>query len=586
MKVAASLRSESREPSQMPVDAAWEGFEGGLWKKEIDVRAVIRLNYTLYDGDAAFLAPAAARTKQFFVEERKRVGRSMLFGVVALAVAALVLSGCAVGPDYVRPDVKLNDGWNAPANSEVITQSATDSTWWKTFNDPTLDRLIELAYSQNLSLRTAGVRIMEARAALGIAVGQQYPQLQAAMASARRISLSENLANSSDFDRDFWDYQVGFDASWEADFWSRFGRGVKSQQAAYLGSVADYQDALVSLSAEVARTYATIRMFEVLIEQGRRNVGVQEEGLRIAESRYRNGATSELDVSQAGSLLESTRATIPQLEASLAQAQNALSTLLGQPTGSVLALLQGPQEIPVPPAQVALSVPAEMLRRRPDVRSAELTAIAQSERIGVAKADLYPRIELFGTVGLQTASGSSSDTAGLFDSSSLFYAIGPRISWTFLDYGRTKNRVRVEDARFQRLMVGYQDTVLRAAQEVEDNLVGYLKAREVTGFQQNAANAARRSVELAFVQYREGAVDFQRVLDAQRSQLTEENNLARARSAVATNLIALYKALGGGWETRSGQPFVPENTRNEMQKRTDWGDYFTRQPSLPPPVSR
>ncbi|WP_129775933.1 efflux transporter outer membrane subunit [Peristeroidobacter soli] len=506
--------------------------------------------------------------------------------VLALLGAMLVLSGCAVGPEYVRPQVKINEGWSTAANAQVTTQSATDSAWWKTFNDPVLDRLIDLACSQNLSLRAAGVRIMEARAALGIAVGQQYPQLQAAMASATRISLSENLANSINFDRDFWDYQVGFDATWEADFWRRFGRGVKSQEAAYLGSVADYQDALVSLSAEVARTYATIRMFEVLIAQGRNNVGVQEEGLRIAESRYRNGATSELDVSQASALLESTRASIPQLEASLAQSQNALSTLLGQPTGSVLALLQGPHEIPMPPAQVALSVPAEMLRRRPDVRGAEFSAIAQSERIGVAKADLYPRIQLFGTIGFQTTSGSTIESGNLFDSGSLFYALGPRISWTFLDYGRTKNRVRVEDARFQRLMVGYQDTVLKAAQEVEDSLVGYLKAQEVTGFQQNAANSARRSVELAFIQYREGAVDFQRVLDAQRSQLQEENNLARARSAVATNLIALYKALGGGWETRAGQPFVPENMREEMQKRTDWGDYFSQQPKLHSPVSR
>lgn len=516
---------------------------------------------------------------------RETTGGSLTPGAVALLGAALALSGCAVGPEYVRPEVKVNESWSV-AHPQVTTQSATDSAWWKTFNDATLDRLIELAYSQNLSLRAAGVRIMEARAALGIAVGQQYPQLQAATAGATRISLSENLANSINFDRDFWDYQVGFDATWEADFWRKFGRAVKSQEAAYLGSVADYQDALVSLSAEVARTYATIRMYEVLIELGRRNVGVQEEGLRIAESRYRNGATSELDVVQATALLESTRATIPQLEASLAQAQNALSTLLGQPTGSTLALLGGPQVIPVPPAQVALSVPAEMLRRRPDVRGAEFTAIAQSERIGVAKADLYPHISLFGTIGFQTTSGSSGSGAStsLFDSSSLFYALGPRISWTFLDYGRTKNRVRVEDARFQQLIVGYQNTVLKAAQEVEDSLVAYLKAQEATVFHQNAANAARRSVELAFIQYREGAVDFQRVLDAQRSQLQEENNLASVHSAVATNLIALYKALGGGWETRSGQPFIPEGTRQEMQKRTNWGDYFTQQPTLHSPA--
>ena len=498
----------------------------------------------------------------------------------SLMCGTLALAGCAVGPSYERPAVKVNEGWSATGSAQLTTQAPADAAWWKTFGDPVLDRLIELARTQNLSLQVAGLRIMEARAVLGIAVGRQYPQLQAAFANATGVSLSENLANSADFDRDFWDYQVGFDAAWEADFWGKYGRGVKSQEAWYLGSMADYQNALVSLNAEVARIYAAIRTFEVLLAQARQNVSVQDEGFRIADARFGNGATSELDPMQARTLLESTRATIPQLEASLAQAQNALSTLLGQPTGSVQALLQGPQVIPAPPGQVFVSVPAELLKRRPDVRAAELTAISQSERIGIAKADLYPRIELFGTIGLQTASGTSGDTAGLFDSSSLFYAFGPRISWTFLDYGRTKNRVRVEDARLQQLLVGFQERVLKAAQEVEDGVVGYLKAQEAAVFQQNAADAARRSVELAFIQYREGAVDFQRVIDAERSQLLEENNLARARSAVATNLIALYKALGGGWETHSGLPYVPKDTQSEMQQRTDWGDYFSEEPPV------
>lgn len=502
---------------------------------------------------------------------------------VAFACGALALAGCSVGPNYVKPEVKVNDAWDTGDSPGLSAQSPADEAWWKSFNDPVLDRLIELAQGQNLSLRVAGLKILEARAVLGIAAGRQYPQLQAAFANATRVSLSENLANSVDFDRDFWDYQAGFDAAWEMDFWRKFGRGVKSQEASYLSSVADYQSAIVSLCAEVARTYAAIRTFEVLIGQARRNVSIQEEGYRIADSRYRNGATSELDPTQARTLLESTRATIPQLETSLAQARNALSTLLGQPTGSLDGLLQGPEAIPAPPEQVAVSVPAEMLKRRPDVRAAELHAMAQLERIGIAKADLYPHIELFGTVGYQTASGTSGNTGNLFDSGSLFYAIGPRITWNFLDYGRTKNRVRAEDARYQQQLVGFQDAVLQAAQEVEDGAVGFLKAKETTLFQQNAAAAARQAVELAFVQYREGAVDFQRVLDAERSQLLEENNLARARSAVATNLIALYKALGGGWELHAGQPYVPENIRNEMQERTDWGDYFSEEPPAQPP---
>jgi outer membrane protein TolC len=240
---------------------------------------------------------------------------------------------------------------------------------------------------------------------------------------------------------------------------------------------------------------------------------------------------------------------------------------------------------------VAVSVPADMLRRRPDIRSVELNAIAQGDRIGIAKADLYPSFSLFGSIGTQTSSGGGPQSGGaslsnLFGAGSWFYFFGPRIVWPIFNYSRIQNNVRVQDARFQQLLVDYQDTVLRAAQEVEDGLAGYLRAQEATAFAQNAVVGAQRSVELAFIQYREGAVDYQRVLDAQRSLLQEQNSLARTRSSVATNLIAVYKALGGGWEMRQGQPFVPESTQVEMQRRTNWGDAFEKPPSVPDELSQ
>ena len=511
-------------------------------------------------------------------------GSSRSANSVAAFLGALALAGCAVGPNYVKPPLKVNPSWNMPSGPQVSTLSAAaDSAWWKAFNDPTLEQLIQLAYSQNLPLQVAGLRIMESRALLGIAVGNQYPQLQQAFATASGISLSENVANNQDFDRDFADVQLGFDVAWEADFWRKFGRGVKAQQAAYMTSVADYENALVSLSAEVARNYAAVRTFEALIEQTRRNVSIQQESVRIADVRFQSGATSELDVAQARTLLESTRASIPQLEISLVQAQNALSTLIGQPTGSIQTLLQAPRPIPAAPPQVAVGIPAEVLRRRPDIRSAEFVAIAQSERIGVAKADLYPRFVLAGTVGLQ-ATTSESQSFNLLNPGSFFAAFGPRVYWPFFNYGRIKNRVRVEDARFQQVIVTYQNSVLKASQEVEDGIVGFLKALEATSAQEAAVTAAHRAVELSSTQYLEGAVDFQRVLDAQRSQLQEENNLVRLRSSVATNAISLYKALGGGWEMSVGKPFVADPTRIEMEERTNWGDLFSTQPSidLPP----
>jgi NodT family efflux transporter outer membrane factor (OMF) lipoprotein len=490
----------------------------------------------------------------------------------------LALGGCAsVGPDFKKPEATITESWAAKNDPRISTQATSDSLWWKTFNDPALDRLVDLAYRQNLPLQVVGLRIVEARAQLGVVTGQKWPQVQAAFANATAQRLSESSANVANLDNTFVDYQVGFDAFWELDFWGKYRRGVEAQAANVLASVANYDQALVSLSAEVARIYTTIRTFEVLIALARENERIQREGLQIAESRFRNGATSELDVAQATTLLESTRASIPKLQVGLQQARNALSILLGQPPGMVEELLAGSQEIPRVPATVAVGMPAELLRRRPDIRAAELSAAAQSARIGVAKADLYPSFSLFGTLGFQASSGAGADF-NLGDG--FFYAVGPRIRLPFFNYGRIENSVRVEDARFQQSLVSYRDTVLRAAQEVEDALAGFLHAQEAAAFEQGAVNAAQRSVELALVQYREGSVDYQRVLDAQRSLLQEQINLTQTRSSVTTSLIAVYKALGGGWESRQGQPIVAEPTRAEMKDRTNWGDLLS-EPSAP-----
>jgi NodT family efflux transporter outer membrane factor (OMF) lipoprotein len=484
------------------------------------------------------------------------------------------LSGCAVGPDFTKPTATVPQEWRTHGNPQISTQAQVDSEWWKAFGDPTLDRLVELAYRQNLPLQVAGLRIVEARAQLGILTGRQFPQLQVATGSATGVGISANAPNVAGIDRHYLDYQAGFDAAWELDFWGKYRRGTEAGAASLLASVADYQSALVALNAEVVRTYIVIRTFEVLIDQAQENAKLQEEGLHIAESRFRNGATSELDVSQAATLLASTQATIPQLEIGLEQARNALSTLLGQPAGDVEALLVGPKQIPNAPGTVAVGVPAEILRRRPDVRSAEMNAAAQCARIGVAKADLYPSFSLFGTIGLEASSVGAS--RNLFSTDSLTYSVGPRIVWPFLNYGRLKNGVRVEDARFQQVLVGYRNTVLKAAQEVADALTGFVNSQKAMVFEQASVKAAQRSVEIAMVQYREGAVDYQRVLDAERSLLQQQNSLTQTSSSVVTNVVALYKALGGGWETRQGQPIVPEQMQSEMNNRTDWGDMLSQ----------
>jgi NodT family efflux transporter outer membrane factor (OMF) lipoprotein len=486
----------------------------------------------------------------------------------------LALGGCNVGPDFKRPDVPVAQDWRTK-DPRVASQTAADAVWWKTFNDATLDHLVDLAYRQNLPLQVAGLRIVEARARWGIATGKQFPQVQEIFGSAAAIGLSNNATNNSGLDGRFFDYRVGFDAAWEMDFWGKYRRGVEAEAANLLASVGDYYYSLVSLTAEVARTYVAIRTAEVLIEQAQQNVKLQEEALSIAESRFRNGETSELDPSQATTLLESTRASIPERQVALQQARNALSTLLGQPSGFVDTLLSGPKTIPIAPAKVAIGVPAEVLRRRPDIRSAELLAAAQCARIGVAKADLYPSFSLVGTIGLQ-AGNAGGTWHPFFSSDSIFYGLGPQFKWPILNYGRIKNAVRLEDARFQQLLVKYRDTVLNAQREVEDALAGFLNAQEAVTFLQNAVAAAQRAASLALTQYREGATDYQRVVDAERSLLTQQNTLAQSSSSVATSLVALYKALGGGWELREGQPYVPEQMQQQMKDRTDWGEMLSK----------
>jgi NodT family efflux transporter outer membrane factor (OMF) lipoprotein len=506
---------------------------------------------------------------------------SSFAGAVSLTGLLLAAAACTVGPDYARPKVTLNAQWSESGDPRLARDAAIDAAWWKSFGDPALDNLIELAVHQNLSLQIGGLRILEARAQLGVAVGEQYPQNVAPVAGASAVGLSRRAANSAPSDRNYGQYQVGFDALWEVDFWGKFRRGVRAANATYLATVADYDAAIVALSAEVARTYVVIRTFEVLIEQARQNAALQEEALEIARSRFRNGATSELDVAQATNLLETTRATIPNLEMGLQQGQNALSTLLGRPTGYVRSLLGDPRGIPTPPARVAVSVPAEMLRRRPDIRAAELRAIAQCDRIGVAKADLLPKFVLFGTIGTQTSS-SGGVTSGnstfrdLFGPGSLAYSLGGSLFWPLLNYPRIVNHMRVEDARYQQALVEYVNTVLTAAQEVDDGMTGYLRQQDAAVFAQNAVTAAELGVKLSLVQYREGAVDYQRVLDTERALLDSQDRLAQTHSAAATNLIALYKALGGGWELRLTDPVVPDGMQREMRHRTNWGSYFSK----------
>ncbi len=492
---------------------------------------------------------------------------------VALGAGVLAFTGCtALGPDFETPSAEIKATWDE--ESQALENGDLSMQWWSVFNDPTLDRLIELSYEQNLPLQVSGLRIFEARAELGIAVGQQYPQSQQLNGSLTQVGLSDNAPNfvKGPFTEDSYAQAgVGFDAAWELDFWGRYRRGVESASANLGASIADYDNALVSLTSEVARTYLALRTLEVRLEIAIENTATQRRSYNIADVRFRNGAVSELDPSQALSLLKSTESTVPLLASQIRQAKNALSILLGMPPSDLRDILQGPKLIPDTPDALDIGIPADLLRRRPDIRLAELRAASQSALIGVARTDLYPRFALLGSIGLFTSTTNQSDMGDLFDRDSVGYEFGPSASWNIFNYGRLKNRVRVQDARLENLITTYQNTVLEAAREVEDGIAGYLGGTDQRKFLGASVRAAQRSVDLALVQYREGAVDYQRVLDTQQTLLTVQDQHAVVRGNVVESLVAIYKALGGGWEIRAGNAFVNEERQKTMSERTDWG---------------
>ena len=503
--------------------------------------------------------------------------RTALGSLALISLLTVVFAGCAVGPDYIKPDAPEPTQWIERDDPKIKAEPADLTQWWTVFKDPVLNKLVAMAYQQNLSLRAAGIRILEARAQLGIAKGNLYPQSQSFGAGYERGKASENLdipVFQTYYDR----YDMGFDAAWELDFWGKFRRAVESGFGNLDASIAQYDDFLVTLTAEVARTYVLIRTFEERLAIAWQNVEIQMRSLRIADVRFQGGEVTELDVAQAKALLGNTQALIPRLETGLRQSENALSILLGKLPGEVREILVEVRPIPTAPGNVAMGVPAELLRRRPDIRQAERQVASQSARIGVAKADLYPHFSLFGSIGLLSAS-----TGSFFDSDSWRGGFGPTLRWDIFNYGRIKNRVRVEDARLQELIVIYQDTVLRAAQEAEDSVIAFLRSQEEEQFLSSSVDASERSVELSLIQYREGMVDYQRVLDTQRFLTDQQDQLTSTTGDVALNLISLYKALGGGWEMRVGKDFVPPETTKAMQQRTDWGNLLTPAHVTPPP---
>ncbi len=501
--------------------------------------------------------------------------------------ALLLLSGCMLGPDFKPPAAPVARQWTAAGIPDLEVKRQEYRNWWTVFDDPVLTRLIRLAYEQNLTLRTAGVRVLESRAQLGVAIGELYPQQQAIGAALSYnglpISLPYNLSANH-----YWSDIFSAQAAWEIDVWGKLRRAIESADDSFLASVADYDDVLVSMTGDVASNYVKIRTTQKQIAIAQDNVVRQKKALKIAEAKFEGGTATRRDVYQAIDVLGATQAAIPQLTSQLDQSKNALNVLLGLPPGHLDQLLAGEDSIPIAPRTAAVGIPADLLRRRPDVRKAELQAAAQCAQIGFARADLFPLFSLTGNVGsLGSSVGRGLDS--VFTGQSLYYAVGPAMQWNILNYGQITNNVRVQDARFQEFLIGYQNTVLKAQQEVEDGIALFVNARKAVGYLEKSVEAANGALRIAIIQYREGTADFTTVLTAEQNLYTAQNNLTIAQGSVPLGLIAVYRALGGGWQIREGHDFVPAPTRQEMEERTNWGGLLTpgllqpQAPDLPSP---
>jgi len=500
------------------------------------------------------------------------VSQCLMLSVIAVSF----LSGCAmVGPDYLKPTAQEPKEWLEKEDPKIRTEDIDYAKWWTVFNDPVMNTLVEAAYNQNLNLQIAGLRVLQARAQLAIAIGDQYPQQQFGSFEYAYTQTSKNAPGTALADTNYNSLNIGFDAAWELDIWGKFRRNVQSSVGNLEASVASFDDFLVTLTAEVARIYVLIRTNEERLAIARENEKIQRRSLEIAEARFKGGAVTELDVTQARSLLTNTQSTIPRFKQATRQLKNALATLLGKLPGEIDAMLEGPGVIPEVPEGVAVGIPAELLRRRPDIRLAERELAAQSALIGVAKADLYPHLQLFGTLGFFTTDANSTKAGdgigGLFDGDSFSFFGGTGIRWDILNYGRIKNRVRVQDARFEELLVNYESTVLEAAQEAEDGIVSLLRTMEQEKFLFESVVASKRSVHLSLIQYREGFTDYQRVLDTQRFLTNQQDIQTTVSGDVSLSLVAIYKALGGGWQYRIGKDFVAEKYKEQMRQRTNWG---------------
>jgi outer membrane protein, multidrug efflux system len=460
-----------------------------------------------------------------------------------ILVITALLASCMVGPNYRRPEVPVPSTWRQGEQPRVGVGIAPVTAWWQTFQDPVLDRLVQRAVTANLDLKVATARVREARAIRGVTAADRVPTIEAAGTAARVRDSEHVLPRPPGFDFEHGFFLVGVDASWELDFWGRVRRSVEAADAAVDAAEDSRRDVLVILLAEVARNVTEVRGAQQRLVIARQNIQTQQESVELTRVRFEAGLGTEVDVAQARTLLATTQAQVPILEAVRDTAIHRLGVLIGESPGTLVDELRQADRIPTGPPSVPVGLPSELLRRRADVRRAERDLAATTARIGVATADLFPRFTLTGTLGL-----AATDAADVFTEASRFWSIGPQLVWPLFAGGRIRANIRVEEARQEAALAHYELAVLAALEDTETALVRYGQEQARHEALARAVDASLLAVRLSQELYTRGLQDFLTVLDSQRALYSTEDQLVQSEQAVTANLIALYKALGGGWE--------------------------------------
>jgi len=459
------------------------------------------------------------------------------------AVWITLLTGCAaVGPNYQQPQMELPAQWSEMPPEGVITEAPPEelTRWWTLFEDPLLDSLIERAVNQNKDLRIAQARVREARARRRVVAADLLPAVGTSGTYARART-SENIGAGPPWERDF--FEAGFDANWEIDIFGGLRRSVEAADANIAASVESLRTVLVTLVAEVARNYLDLRGNQLRTQIAKENIKSQRQTLEMTQARFKVGLSSQLDIEQARAQLTATEAQVPGLETLIERAIHRISVLLGVSPGALLDELQimGPIATALP--QVPLGLPSDLLRRRPDIRQAERELAAATAVIGVATADLFPRFFLTGAFGLR-----SMELSSFITSESQFWSIGPTVTWPLFAGGRIRANIEVQNARQEQALIFYEQAVLTSMEEVENALVAYAKEQATRRATAESVAANRRAVEISQALYKKGLTDFLNVLVNQRFLYQAQDALAVSEQRVSTNLVALFKALGGGWD--------------------------------------